>query len=127
MKYVVECLHGHNGLLNNIDISEDHNSLTDKRREFLNLIFEEGQEIICELCEDYLEAPYKSAVKKPRKNRKLTLVELMEHECYHEYERVKMCIYDSSRGGPVEYKDVYNKGDKVPSPFSPLFLSALLN
>lgn len=58
--------------------------------------------------------------------KKISLLQFMEHECNHEFEKAKRCIFDKTK---KTFDDTtYNLlASKEPTQFHPVFLSSLLN
>ena len=139
MRYIYECLSGDNGLLSSTDCALGQKS------SFLLLLRERNDNEIegssdtndenyakvdCDVCNPKFDQDQskrskhqKDSIENTFMNKELTLLEFMEHECNHEFEKAKRQIF----GIDKKSFNMKSINSNEPTQFHPVFLSSLLN
>lgn len=126
MRFIYECLAGANGLL--VDDYEKKSFIDDIKKV-------ESDEI--NVSEEILDNPicnpnyYNDEIKWDQNKRnafysqEMTLLDFMEHEVVHEYEKAKRALLEKDMVSATKIK---SKEDGLPqAPFHPIYLSAMMN
>ena len=128
MRLIYESLSGENGLL--YHNSERKSFLDHIKRKDMKEIAEDNELIDCELCNANYNpddsTPWTREDRDAFYSQPMTLLEFMEHEVYHEYEKAKRSIFekDLTTLARQEKKEV---DGLLNAPFHPVFLSSLMN
>lgn len=99
LRFIYECVTGDNGLFYGYDKKEVFLQYI-KDKEKMEITTEEGDDVDCEICnENYY--PDEDGILKPWDKYKfwkkeMTIVDFIEHDCFHEYEKVKRCFFDKN-------------------------------
>jgi hypothetical protein len=96
LRYIIECFHGDNGIFSASELvsMEDDFSYKEKSsRTYRNYKLEEIT-IDCDIGKLEEES-----------SDRMTLLDYLEHECYHHYEKAKLCFIDTFKQ-PVKFKDI---------------------
>ena len=128
MRLIYECLSGENGLLYN-DTERKNFFEFIKNKDSKEIAIDEDI-VDCELCNKNYD-PELDFVKWTRQDRDnfykqpMTLLEFMEHEVFHEYEKAKRAIFDKDL--TLAKQDPNNLDGLDRALFHPIFLSTLMN
>jgi len=128
LRFIYECLSGDNGLLYGQEKKEIFLQYI-KNKESMEISNEE--EVDCEICNDnYHPEEITGIIKDWDKlkfwRKEMTLLDFIEHDCFHEYEKVKRCFFDKDMQ-VAKLKVEPQINELTQAPFHPLFMSALLN
>ena len=128
MRLIFECLSGENGLLYEQEekkIYFEYIKNKDKRE-----ISVDDDIIDCELCNPHYDPDDSSPWTKEQRDlfymQPMTLLEFMEHEVYHEYEKAKRAIFEKDQTCLAK-QEKNNLDGLLNAPFHPVYLSSLMN
>jgi hypothetical protein len=112
LRYIYECLSGDNGLLVGTDeILGQRVSFTDElsERNKNEISEEEAGHVDCDICNPSYDSNCQNPNFKPShvyisdieekfiSRSQLSLLEFVQHECNHEYEKAKRCMFDINK------------------------------
>jgi hypothetical protein len=124
LRFVFECLSGEDGLLNNPAFQVPEAFGDDTEARLKNEISKE-KDIDCEICNPK-KADGSTFDPNAFYNKKVTLLEYMKHEVFHEYEKAKRQIFEANMNS-VQLKVEPEINELTHAPFHPVFLSSLMN
>eukprot|EP00356_Strombidium_inclinatum_P015164 CAMPEP_0170482330 /NCGR_PEP_ID=MMETSP0208-20121228/2393_1 /TAXON_ID=197538 /ORGANISM="Strombidium inclinatum, Strain S3" /LENGTH=402 /DNA_ID=CAMNT_0010755157 /DNA_START=112 /DNA_END=1317 /DNA_ORIENTATION=- len=130
LRFIYECLSGDNGLLNGKEEKESFLKYI-KKKDAMEITTDDGDEVDCEICNANYYPDHETGITMPWDKEvfwreEKTLLDFIEHDCFHEYEKAKRCFFEKDMS--VKRLKIEPQVNELShAPFHPLFMSALLN